>query len=139
MFLVKILVSKFPGSWIMAEAFICQILKQIQMKLILRNGGIFLGIWIAVMIVYMLSFTIKNEFPGVDYLWKFSLLPGLVLAFIAMSGTVMQQYISVKKGINWLVLLLLVAMDQGIKIYLFSLEWQSLSIPLIEPVFYLEP
>jgi len=109
------------------------------MKLILRNGGIFLGIWIAVMIVYMLSFTIKNEFPGIDYLWKFSLLPGLVLAFIAMSGTVMQKYIPVKKGINWLVLLLLVAMDQGIKIYLFSLEWQSLSIPIIEPVCYLEP
>lgn len=109
------------------------------MKLILRNGGIFLGIWTAVMIVYMLSFTLKNRFPGFDYLWKFTVLPGLVLAFIAMSGTVMQKYIPVKKGINWLVLLLLLAMDQAIKIYLFSIEWQTLSIPLIEPVFYLEP
>lgn len=109
------------------------------MKLILRNGGIFLGIWIAVMIVYMVSFTLKQEFPGFDYLWKFSLLPGLVLAFIAMIGTVMQKYIPVRKGINWLVFLLLLAMDQGIKIYLFSLDWQSLSEPIIPPVFYLEP
>lgn len=109
------------------------------MKLILRNGGIFLGIWVAVMIVYMVSFTLKQQFPGFDYLWKFSLLPGLVLAFIAMSGTVMQKYIPVRKGINWLVFLLLLAMDQGIKIYLFSLDWQSLSKPIIAPVFYLEP
>jgi hypothetical protein len=86
------------------------------MKLILRNGGIFLGIWTAVMIVYMLSFTLKNGFPGFDYLWKFTLLPGAVLALIAMSGTVMQKYIPVRKGVNWLVLLLLLAMDQAIKI-----------------------
>ena len=29
--------------------------------------------------------------------------------------------------------------DQSIKTYLFSLEWESISIPLIEPVFYIEP
>lgn len=109
------------------------------MKLMFRNGGIFLGIWVAVMIVYMLSFTFKNGFPGFDYLWKFTLLPGLVLSFLAMSGTLMQKYIPVRQGINWLILLLLLALDQGIKIYLFSIEWQTLSIPIIEPVFYLEP
>ncbi len=32
-----------------------------------------------------------------------------------------------------------VGVDQGIKAYLFSLEWESISIPLIEPVFYIEP
>ena len=31
------------------------------------------------------------------------------------------------------------ALDQGIKINLCSVDWQSLSIPLIEPVFYMEP
>jgi len=32
-----------------------------------------------------------------------------------------------------------VAVDQGIKAYLFSLDWESISIPLIKPVFYIEP
>jgi signal peptidase II len=32
-----------------------------------------------------------------------------------------------------------VAIDQGIKAYLFSLEWESISVALIEPVFYIEP
>lgn len=109
------------------------------MKQILRNGAIFLGIWVLVMIVYMTTYTINNRFPGVEYLWKFSLLPGLVLAFIAMAGTVLQKTVPVKKGINWLILLLLVALDQSIKIYLFSLDWENLSNPIIPPVFYLEP
>jgi len=45
----------------------------------------------------------------------------------------------VKKGINWIFLLAALALDQGIKTYLFSLDWESISIPIIEPVFYLEP
>ena len=109
------------------------------MKLILRNGGIFLGIWAAVMVIYMTSFTLKNQFPGFEYLWKFTVLPGLVLAFIAMAGTFFQKFVPLKKGINWIVLLLLLALDQGIKIYLFSLDWETLSKPIIPPVFYLEP
>jgi signal peptidase II len=32
-----------------------------------------------------------------------------------------------------------VGIDQGIKAYLFSQEWVSISIPLIRPVFYIEP
>ena len=31
------------------------------------------------------------------------------------------------------------AIDQAIKAYLFSLEWESISIAIIEPVFYIEP
>jgi signal peptidase II len=34
---------------------------------------------------------------------------------------------------------LAVAVDQGIKTYLFSLEWEAISIPLIQPVFYIQP
>jgi len=109
------------------------------MKLILRNGAIFLGIWAVVMIVYMTTYTLKNQFPGFEYLWKFTVLPGLVLAIVAMAGTILQKTVPVKKGVNWIVLLFMVLLDQGIKIYLFSLDWQTLSKPIIEPVFYLEP
>jgi len=109
------------------------------MKLILRNGSIFLGIWIIVMLVYLTTYTIKNSFPGFEYAWKFTVLPGLVLAFIAMVSTFLQKTVPVKKGVNWMMLLLLVGLDQAIKIYLFSLEWKTISEPIISPVFYLEP
>jgi signal peptidase II len=105
------------------------------MKSIIRNGGLFLGIWFVVMIIY----AIANGVSDFEYLWKFSTLPGLVLASIAIIGTLLQQNVPVKKGINWIFLLVALALDQGIKIYLFSLDWETLSKPLIEPVFYLEP
>jgi len=108
-------------------------------KLILRNGGLFLGIWILVMIIFTLSHAFSNGFPDVEYLWKFSLLPGLVLAGIAIISTLLQKYIPVKKGINWIFLLVAIGIDQAIKIYLFSIDWENLSKPIIEPVFYLEP
>jgi signal peptidase II len=104
-------------------------------KIILRNGGIFLGIWILVMIIYAIAGGVKDF----NYLWKFTALPGLVLASIAIGGTLLQRYLPVRRGINWIFLLLAVALDQGIKIYLFSLDWENLSKPIIPPVFYLEP
>jgi signal peptidase II len=109
------------------------------MKLMLRNGAIFLGIWIAVMIIFTLSHAFSHSLPPFDYFWKFSTLPGLVLAAIAMFATLLQKYLPVKKGINWVFLIFAVALDQAIKTYLFSIEWETLSIPLISPVFYLEP
>lgn len=105
------------------------------MKIILRNGGIFLGIWIIVMIIYAIAGGVKDF----NYLWRFTALPGLVLASIAIGGTLLQRYLPVRKGINWIFLLMAVALDQGIKIYLFSLDWENLSKPIIPPVFYLEP
>ena len=105
------------------------------MRNILRNGGLFLGIWILVMIIYAVAGGVSNF----EYLWKFTTLPGLVLAAIAMGGTLLQKYVPVRQGINWIFLLLALGLDQGIKIYLFSLDWENISKPIIEPVFYLEP
>lgn len=108
-------------------------------KLILRNGGLFLGIWFLVMVVFTVGHAISNSMPPFDYMWKFFLLPGLVLAAIAMFSTVLGETIPVKKGINWIFLLVFVGIDQAIKIYLFSLDWESISEPIIKPVFYFEP
>ena len=105
------------------------------MKNILRNSALFFGIWIVVMIIY----SVTAKVTDISYLWKISLLPGLVLASIAAFGTILQQNIKVKKGINIIFLLLAVGLDQVIKIYLFSLNWESISIAIIPPVFYLDP
>lgn len=104
-------------------------------RIYFRNIALFFSIWLIVMVIYAVS----NRVTDLDYLWKFFLLPALFLGSLAALGTFLGETIRVKKGINWIFLLAAVAVDQGIKIHLFSLEWESLSIPLIEPVFYIEP
>jgi signal peptidase II len=100
-----------------------------------RNSALFFSIWLAVMVIYSVS----NRVTDLDYLWKFFLLPGLFLAFLAALATFLGKIFRVKKGINWIFLAMAVAVDQGIKAYLFSLEWESISMALVEPVFFIEP
>ena len=100
-----------------------------------RNIALFMSIWLIVMVIYSVS----SKVTDLDYLWKFFVLPALFLGILAALGTFLGETFRVKKGINWIFLLTAVLVDQGIKAYLFSLEWESISIPLIEPVFYIEP
>jgi len=104
-------------------------------RIYFRNIALFMSIWLIVMVIYAIS----NRVTDLDYLWKFSLLPALFLGCLAALATFLGQTIHVKKGINWIFLLAAVAVDQAIKAYLFSLQWESISIPLIKPVFYIEP
>jgi signal peptidase II len=100
-----------------------------------RNIAIFFIIWMAVMVIY----TITHGVSDPAYMWKFFLLPALFLGFLAALATFLEMTTKVRSGINWIFLLGAVAIDQGIKAYLFSLEWESISVALIEPVFYIEP
>ena len=94
-----------------------------------------MAIWLVVMAIYAVS----NRVTDLDYLWKFSLLPALFLGALAALFTFLGDTFKVKKGLNWIFIVLALLLDQGIKTYLFSLEWESISIPLIPPVFYIEP
>jgi len=105
------------------------------LRIYLRNAGLFFGIWVIVMVIYALSGKVTDP----DYLWKFFLLPALFLSSIALLATALGQVFKVRRGINWIFLLVAVAMDQGIKAWLFSMDWESLNIVLIEPVFYIRP
>ena len=100
-----------------------------------RNISVFFIIWLVVMVIYALA----NKVTDLDYLWKFFLLPALFLGIVAALSTALEHLFRIKKGINWIFLVIAVAIDQGIKAYLFSLEWESISIPLIKPVFYIDP
>ena len=104
-------------------------------RIYFRNMALFFAIWLLVMVIYSVS----NRVTDLDYLWKFFLLPALFLGFLAALSTFLGETFRVKKGINWIFLLAALALDQGIKAYLFSLDWESISVPIIEPVFYLEP
>jgi signal peptidase II len=105
------------------------------LRIYLRNIALFIGIWLVVMVIYALS----NRVNDLEYIWKFSLLPALFLGLLAAGSTLLGESFRVKKGLNWIFLTAAVLVDQGIKTYLFSLEWESISIPLIKPVFYIEP
>lgn len=104
-------------------------------RIYLRNIALFMSIWLIVMVIY----AVANRVSDPDYLWKFFLLPALFLGSLAALATFLGQCIPVRRGINWIFLLGAVAIDQGIKAYLFSLDWESISVPLIKPVFYIEP
>ena len=104
-------------------------------RIYVRNMALFMGVWLLVMVIYALG----NRVTDLEYIWKFSLLPALFLGTLAALFTFLGEKIRVRKGINWIFLLGAVLADQGIKTYLFSLEWESMSFPLIEPVFYMEP
>ncbi len=101
----------------------------------IRNLSLFFAIWVVVMVVYSIS----GKVTDLDYLWKFFLLPALFLAGVAAIATTLEILFPVRKGINWIFLLVAVGIDQGIKAWLFSLEWEAISIPLIRPVFFIEP
>jgi signal peptidase II len=101
----------------------------------LRNFALFFLIWVIVMVVY----SVAGKVTDPEYLWRFFLLPALFLAGIAIVATTLEILFKVRKGINWIFLLAALGIDQGVKIYLFSLDWESISIPLIQPVFYIEP
>ena len=100
-----------------------------------RNLSIFVLIWLVVMVIY----SVASRVTDLDYLWKFFLLPALFLGAIAVLATTLEYLFRVNKGINWIFLMVAVGIDQGIKARLFYLDWESISIPLIEPVFYIEP
>jgi len=87
----------------------------------------------------MIIYSVANSVTDPEYLWKFFLFPALFLSLIAFFSTLAGQSIKIKKGINWIFLIVAVGIDQGIKAYLFSTDWQTLSIPIIKPVFFLEP
>jgi len=87
----------------------------------------------------MIIYATANRVNDFNYLWKFFLLPALFLGSVAALSTWLSTKFEVRKGLNWIFLLVAVAVDQGIKAYLFSREWHTISIPIVEPVFYIEP
>ncbi|RPI45268.1 MAG: signal peptidase II [Bacteroidetes bacterium] len=101
----------------------------------LRNITVFFVIWLGVMVIYAVTGKVTDP----AYLWRFFLIPAVFLSFIAALATTLEQLFRVRGGINWIFLVAAVAVDQGIKTYLFSLEWEQISIPLIRPVFFIEP
>ena len=104
-------------------------------RIYFRNIILFMAIWLVVMAIYAIS----NRVTDLEYLWKFTMLPALFLGAIAALATFLGQVFTVRKGLNWIFLAAAVLVDQAIKTYLFSLEWDRISIPLIQPVFYIEP
>lgn len=101
----------------------------------LRNFGLFAAAWIAAMLIFTIAYGVKDHSL---YLLYFS-IPAIILGLIGVAVTLGENHFKPNKQINWIWIIVLLGIDQAIKIYLFGIEWQSLTIPLLEPVFYISP
>lgn len=101
----------------------------------LRNFGIFAAAWMAAMLIFTLAYGVKNASLAVLY---FS-VPAIVLGVVGALMTAGEKIYTATRGISWIWIIMLLGFDQAIKIYLFGLQWQTISIPIIDPVFYFDP
>ncbi len=101
----------------------------------LRNFGIFAGAWILAMIGFTLAYSVKDHSL---YLLYF-IIPAVVLGLIGALVTLGEKWYRPNQRICWLAIALMLGADQAIKIYLFGLDWESMRIPIIDPVFYFDP
>jgi signal peptidase II len=109
-------------------------LKQNKMRY-LRNFGLFAGAWIVAMLIFTIAYGVKDKSL---YILYFS-VPAIVLGIIGAALTVTENRFKPNRKVCWLWVIALLGIDQAIKIYLFGIDWQNLSVPLIDPVFYLDP
>ena len=103
--------------------------------MIIRNTLIFILSWFAAMIVY----SILNGVKDFTLLWQIFLLPALFLGAIAFIVSFYEKMSGGIKKLSVVFILIAIAIDQGVKIWLFSREWQNISEAIIPPVFYFEP
>lgn len=101
----------------------------------LRNFGLFAGAWIVAMLIFTIAYGVKDKSL---YILYFS-VPAIVLGIIGAALTLTENWFKPNRKVCWLWVIVLLGIDQAIKIYLFGIDWQNLSIPLIDPVFYLDP
>ncbi len=106
------------------------------MKKVIRNTLLFIAGWVVAMIIFSLSHNVTE----INYLLQIFLIPAAVLGFIGFFSAISaNKYPHPKKMLNIWLLLGGILIDQAIKLYLFAQNWQEMNIPIIEPVFYLNP
>ena len=101
----------------------------------LRNFGLFAAAWVAAMLLFTIFYGVKDHSLYILYFT----LPAVFLGTIGVGLTVFEKNYRQNRNINWIWIIALLGIDQAIKIYLFSIDWKTLSIPLVEPVFYINP
>ena len=106
------------------------------MKKVIRNTLLFMAGWAVAMIIFSLT----HKVTDLQYLLQIFLIPATVLGLIGfLSAIFANKNPQPKKMLSIWLLIAGIAVDQAIKIYLFAQNWQEMNIPIIEPVFYLNP
>jgi len=65
--------------------------------------------------------------------------PALFLGSIGIILGLFENKFRNTKKVNWIIIIGLLAIDQIIKNVLFAMDWHSLKIAIIDPVFYIIP
>lgn len=105
------------------------------MRKVLRNAGIFILCWFGAMIVFSVIYKVYNT----QLLWQIFLIPAAFFAIIITIATLLEQHTHALRKVSFIFLLAAIALDQSIKIYLFSTHWQVMDIAVISPVFHINP
>ncbi|MFA8451596.1 MAG: signal peptidase II [Bacteroidales bacterium] len=102
----------------------------------LKGIGVFAGGWI----VAMLFFALLGNFDNLNIFLIDTFIPAVFLGIIGFILSLFQKEIRPsKKSFPILPLIILVIIDQGLKQYLFTLDWSSIYITIIKPSFYFQP
>ena len=105
------------------------------MKNILRNAGILVACWF----IAMLIFSVLNQVTQINYLWQIFLVPAAFFALISLITSLVEQKTHALRKLSPLFIILAIVIDQAIKLYLFSKNWEAMNIPVISPVFHINP
>lgn len=102
----------------------------------LKSIGVFIGGWIAAMII----FAALGNYDTLEVFLLNCIVPSIFLGFMGLILAFFQREERPKtKRIPVIAIILLLLIDQGLKYYLFSIDYQSLDIPIIEPSFFFNP
>ena len=105
------------------------------MKQYLLNFLFFAACWVVASIFFTIAYTVTD----IQYIWQYFILPALFMGIIGLIATWLKNKKTLKSRLNYIFIILAIIVDQSIKIYLFSKDWQKMSIPLVEPVFFISP
>ncbi len=105
------------------------------LRKILKNAGILILCWVLAMLLYSLLYRVRQ--PGL--LLQIFVIPAAFFFLAGILFTIMEINTKVLRRLSIVFIFSAIAVDQAIKIYLFSLNWDDINIPLILPAFHIIP
>lgn len=105
------------------------------MKYALKYGGVFAAGWAAAITIYVVA----KQVSSADALLLIYLVPSAFFFIIGFLAALTGRKTSPAPKAWWKWVIPAIVVDQTIKIFLFSTDWQAMSIEVLPPVFYIQP
>jgi len=103
--------------------------------MIVKNTSIIIVSWLFVATVYLVMYAVTDLLALLQIFIIPTILLGLLTAIVSLLETRTKPF----RKLSVMFVLISVFIDQVVKVYLFSLDWQNIQITLIAPTFYFHP